>query len=86
MLAAVLGANHSISSILERKKLIVIAKNTSLNVMFATSVPDPNVFWPPGSASGSVNQKHRILPFSHKNVERTEIMLQNELFIQKCSC
>jgi hypothetical protein len=38
---------------------------------------DPHVFGPPGS--GSVSQESdvpiRILPFSHKGVERTEIML-----------
>jgi hypothetical protein len=60
MSAAVLGANHSeqISLSWREKKLIIITKNNSINVMFATSVPDPDVFGPPGSASGSVNQKH----------------------------
>ncbi len=36
--------------------------------------PDPHVFGPPGS--GFVSQiRIRLLPFSHKGVERTEIML-----------
>ncbi len=38
-------------------------------------VGDPDVFGPPGSRS--VSQRIRIptLPFSHKGVQRTEIML-----------
>jgi hypothetical protein len=37
--------------------------------------PDPHVFGPQGSRSGSIIQRWiRILPFSHKSVERTEIM------------
>ena len=39
--------------------------------------PVPHVFGPPGS--GSIRQRYgsaiRILSFSHKDVERTEIML-----------
>jgi hypothetical protein len=37
---------------------------------------DPYVFGPPGSGSGSSSQevRIRILPFSHKCFERTEIM------------
>jgi hypothetical protein len=43
--------------------------------------PDPHLFEPPGSmrqryGSGS-------FPFSHKGVERTEIMLQNKILTQK---
>ncbi len=38
---------------------------------------DPHVFGPPGSGSGSISQRYRIriLPFSHKGVEWTEIIL-----------
>jgi len=37
--------------------------------------PDPRVFGPPGSRS--ISLRLRILPFSHKGVERTEIMKEN---------
>jgi hypothetical protein len=42
-----------------------------------TSVRDPDlhVFGPPGSGTGSISQRIRILPFSHKGVERTDKML-----------
>jgi hypothetical protein len=50
----------------------------------------PYVFGPPGSASGSVCHKYgsglRILSFSHKSVERTEICLQNKILIQQFFC
>jgi hypothetical protein len=38
--------------------------------------PDPHVFGPPGSESGSISQRLwiRILSFSQKCVKRTEIM------------
>jgi hypothetical protein len=43
--------------------------------------PDPHVFGPPGSVSQEV--RSRILPFSHKGVERTEIMLAKSNFNSK---
>jgi hypothetical protein len=46
---------------------------------------DPHVFGPSGSGSGSISQEFRIrlriLPFSHKCVERTEIM-HNKILTQ----
>jgi hypothetical protein len=49
----------------------------TLTVFSNVGDPDPLVFGHPGS--GSISQRHgsgsRILPFSHKGVDRTEIML-----------
>jgi hypothetical protein len=72
MSAAILGADHSIGSILERKKLIIITKNNRPNVKFATSVPDPDVFGPPPPHPDPLV----------KSVELTEIMF----LVQKFSC
>ncbi len=59
--------------------------------------PDPeqdlHVFGPTGSGSGSISLRYgsplrirlriRILPFSHKGVEQTEIMLAKSIFNTK---
>jgi hypothetical protein len=47
------------------------------------SVGDPDVFGPPGSGSISQRVRIRILPISHKGVERTEIMLAKKPFDTK---
>ncbi len=54
---------------------------------------DPHGFGPPGSEPGSISQRYgsrsgsgsRSLPFSHKCVEWTEIMLPNEILTQNFS-
>ncbi len=47
------------------------------NGTFCTSVvdPGPHVFGPSGSIRQRYKSGFRILPFSHKGVEQTEIML-----------
>jgi hypothetical protein len=48
-------------------------------VIAESSVPDPDVFW------SEVRIWLRILPFSHKSVERTEIIVAKKILTQKFS-
>jgi hypothetical protein len=56
-------------------------------VIFSVGDLDPHVFGPPGQGYGYISQRHgsgyqiqlRILPLSHKGVERTEIMTEDNV-------